>query len=289
LKRILVTGNNGFIGKHLSRRLQEDGFEVIGFDLIDGDIAEKGTLDPLLERNISYIFHLAAKTFVPESWTDPFDFYRINVMGTLNVLEFCRAASIGLTHISSYLYGNPDYLPIDENHPLKAYNPYSQSKIIAEELVRFYSEKYGVNATILRPFNIYGPEQSTNFLVSELIEKILDPTIHEIEVMDLKPKRDYIYIDDVVEALVLSMNHPKGIYNVGSGHSVTIDEIINTIFELTGIYKSFRSKGLTRPNEIFDLYSNNQKSENELEWEPNIDLKTGLALCLKNKFKEGDR
>lgn len=282
MKRILVTGNNGFIGKHLSARLQQNGFEVIGFDIMDGDIAEKGSLDRFLNQNISYIFHLAAKTFIPESWKDPFDFYRINVLGTLNILEFCRAASIGLTHISSYLYGNPEYLPIDENHPIKAYNPYSQSKITTEEMVRFFSEKFDVKVTILRPFNIYGPGQSSIYLISELVNKILDPSTNEIEVLDLKPKRDYIYIDDVVEALILTMNHPNGIYNIGSGHSVTIEEIIRTLFVLTGIYKHFSSKGLSRPNEIFDLYSNNRKSKNELGWEPKTDLKTGLDQCISN-------
>lgn len=282
MKTILVTGCNGFIGKKLTVRLKKAGHEVIGLDLPDGDIAQKGSLDFLRTRGISCVFHLAAKTFVPDSWKDPFDFYRINLLGTVNVLEFCRNTDCGLTHISSYLYGPPEYLPIDENHPLKAYNPYSQSKILAEESVRFYTEKFNIRATILRPFNIYGPGQPSSFLIGELISKICDPMVSEIEVMDLKPKRDYVFIDDVVEALVLTIDGPKGIYNVGSGYSVSVGNLVDRLVLLSGCSKPIRSKGISRPNEIFELYSDIRLIQERLGWKPETELDEGLSQCIKS-------
>jgi len=255
---------------------------VIGFDIADGDIAEKGSLNRFLEQDIFYVFHLAAKTFVPESWKDPFDFYRINVLGTLNVLEFCRQTGSGLTYISSYLYGEPEYLPIDENHPLKAYNPYTHSKLLAEETCCFYEEKFNLSMTIIRPFNIYGPHQPPHFLISEIIGKIFNPSTDKIELMDLKPRRDYVFLDDLVNALFQTIDGPRGIYNLGSGFSVSVGEIANMLIELTGCRKSLISKGISRPNEVFELYANISRIRNKLGWEPKISLWDGLKVCLEN-------
>ncbi|HSN49645.1 MAG TPA: SDR family oxidoreductase, partial [Bacteroidales bacterium] len=166
---ILVTGSEGFIGKALIARLLASGHTVTGFDAPEGDIAEKGILDNLKDTGIGYVFHLAAKTFVPESWNNPFDFYRVNLLGTTNVLEFCRATGAGLSYISSYLYGTPGYLPVDEKHPLKAHNPYSHSKIVAEETCRYYRDQFKIPVTIFRPFNIYGPGQDQRFLIPKII------------------------------------------------------------------------------------------------------------------------
>jgi len=160
MKKILITGSGGFIGKALVKRLSGMEYAVTGFDLADGDIAEEGALTHLEKEDIFYVFHLAGKTFVPESWSNPFLFYRTNVLGTANVLEFCRKTGAGLTYVSSYLYGKPEYLPVDEKHPVKAYNPYSHSKLVAEELCRYYREQFPLGISILRPFNVYGPGQS---------------------------------------------------------------------------------------------------------------------------------
>ena len=281
MKKILVTGSDGFIGRVLIKRLSGMGFAITGFDLANGDIAEEGTLTHLEKENISYVFHLAGKTFVPESWSHPFGFYRTNVMGTANVLEFCRKTGAGLTYVSSYLYGKPRYLPIDENHPVKAYNPYSHSKLVAEELCRYYIDQFNTGISILRPFNAYGPGQSGQFLIPELIRKMLDPEIAFIEVMDLRPKRDFIFIDDLVEALFLSMDGPRGIYNVGSGSSVSVEEILQEIRAITGKNKPVRNKGLERPNEIFDLYADISRISRELNWKPRTGIREGMTKCIR--------
>jgi nucleoside-diphosphate-sugar epimerase len=183
--------------------------------------------------------------------------------------------------VSSYLYGNPEYLPIDENHPVKACNPYSHTKLVADEICRYYRDQFSLGISILRPFNAYGPGQSGQFLIPELIRKILDPQIAFIEVMDLRPKRDFVFIDDLVEALYLSMDGPRGIYNVGSGSSVSVEEVINTIKDLTGIRKNVLTRNVERPMEIFDLYADVSKITALLKWKVNVSFKEGLAQCIK--------
>jgi nucleoside-diphosphate-sugar epimerase len=280
LKTILVTGAAGFIGKALSRKLLETGYEVAGFDIGQGDITDEKALHPFLDRNIGHVFHLAGKTFVPESWKEPFGFFQVNMMGTVNVLEFCRKLGIPLTYISSYLYGEPDYLPVDENHPVKSYNPYSQSKVMADETCQFYARYYNIPVTIFRPFNAYGPGQSRLFLINEIISKVMDPAIPVVEVMDLRPKRDYIYINDLVNALILSIDKPQGIYNLGSGYSKSVEEIIRLVMKFTGISKEYRSKAMMRPNEIFDLYADIRKAGRELEWFPKVSFEEGIEQCI---------
>jgi len=281
MKKILVTGSDGFIGKPLVKRLSGMEYAVTGFDLADGDIAEESTLTRLEKEDISYVFHLAGKTFVPESWTHPFGFYLTNVMGTANVLEFCRKTGAGLTYVSSYLYGKPEYLPVDENHPIKAYNPYSHSKLVAEELCRYYRDQFHLGISILRPFNVYGPGQSGQFLVPELIRKMLDPGIASVEVKDLRPRRDFIFISDLVEALFLSMDGPRGIYNVGSGSSVSVEGILQEIRTVTGKNKPVRDMGLERPNEIFDCYADISRISRELNWMPQTGIRKGITECIR--------
>ena len=284
MKKILVTGSNGFIGKALVKKLSGMGFTTIGFDITDGDIAAEGILNYLEKEDISYVFHLAGKTFVPESWAHPYSFYRTNVLGTSNVLEFCRKKEAGLTYVSSYIYGTPQYLPVDEKHPVNAFNPYSHSKLVAEEICRYYSDQFHLGITILRPFNVYGPGQSGQFLIPELIKKILDPAVPYIEVLDLRPKRDFVFIDDFTNALFLSMEGPRGIYNVGSGVSVSVEDVIKLIKKCTGIKKTIVSKNTERPMEIFDLYSDISKIKDVLKWEVKISFDHGMACCIDDCF-----
>lgn len=281
MSNILVTGSAGFIGQKLVKYLLEAGHRVLELDQMNGDISQPETLAGYADKEIHHVFHLAGKTFVPESWRDPSQFYQVNVMGTVNVLEFCRKTGAGLTYISSYLYGEPDYLPVDEIHPVKSYNPYSHSKVMAESACNFYSDHFKVEVTVFRPFNAFGPGQSKLFLISEIISKVMDPAIPVVEVMDLRPKRDYVYIDDLVHALLLSMEAPKGIYNIGSGCSKSVEEIIQLVMQFTGIKKEYLSRAITRPNEIFDLYADISKAGSDLGWFPAVSFEDGLERCIR--------
>ncbi|MEI6456004.1 MAG: NAD(P)-dependent oxidoreductase [bacterium] len=281
MKKILVTGASGFLGHPLVTALRSAGYDVTAIDIPDGDITQESTLEPHLKSGISRVIHLAGKTFVPESWKHPFDYYRVNVMGTVNVLEFCRKSGAGMTYISSYLYGAPDYLPIDEKHPVKWYNPYSHTKVLAEQTCRFYMETFGLHVVILRPFNAYGPGQPAQFLIPEIIKNVLDPSVQKVEVMDLRPKRDYVFIDDLVNAFMKSIDVTSGTYNVGSGYSYSAEDIINLVMKITGIVKPFSSKGMERPNEIFDLYADCTSAGKELNWQPETPFEKGIEACIQ--------
>lgn len=280
MKKVLVTGSAGFIGKALTQRLRSESYSVEEFDIAQGDITHPGILDRF--TGVEHCFHLAGKTFVPESWKHPQGFYEVNLMGTVNVLEFCRKNGIPLTYVASYLYGEPEYLPVDEKHPVKAYNPYSHSKIMADNTCQFYARQFALPVTIFRPFNAYGPGQSKLFIIPEIISKFLDPTIPVVDVMDLRPKRDYIYIDDIVEAFLRSMQKPGGIYNLGSGYSKSVEEIVNLVRQYTGSNKPVKAKGNDRPNEIFDLYADITHAKQELHWSPLTPFETGIKTCINS-------
>ncbi len=281
MSNTLVTGSAGFIGSVLVKQLREAGHAVIEIDQPQGDISLQETLHPYLDKKIDHIFHLAGKTFVPESWQHPYGFYQVNVLGTVNILELCRKTGARLTYVSSYLYGEPDYLPVDENHPLKSYNPYSNTKMMAESACRFYSDNFQVPSVILRPFNAYGPGQPDKFLIGEIISKVMDSTVDTVEVMDLQPKRDYVYVDDLVRALVRSMDAKQGVYNIGSGYSKSVEEIILLVMKSAGIRKDYRSKGVSRPNEIYDLFADIRKAETGLGWKPEVSFEEGIIRCIR--------
>jgi len=286
MPKYLVTGSDGFIGKALVKRLLTQGISVESFDINKGDIAEKDSLNIFKDAEINHVFHLAGKTFVPDSWKNPFDFYRTNILGTTNVLEFCREQKCSLTFVSSYTYGNPDYLPIDEKHPIKSYNPYSNSKNLAEEVCNFYIKNFGIKTAIIRPFNVYGPTQSNRFLIPEIIQKAFNDEL--IEVMDLKPKRDFIFIDDLIEALLLSVNN-TGIYNIGSGYSVSVEEIIKIVLEKAVIKKAYQSKNISRENEIFNVVADISKAKKELNWMPKTTFEEGIEICINNYLCEKEK
>jgi nucleoside-diphosphate-sugar epimerase len=287
MSNILVTGSAGFIGSALVRQLNDIGHHVIEFDVAQGDITSYQELVPYHEMGIQHIFHLAGKTFVPDSWKDPFGFYHVNVMGTINILELCRKTGARLTYVSSYLYGQPDYLPVDENHPVKSYNPYSHSKVVADTTCQFYAGQFDIPVTIFRPFNAYGPGQSPLFIIPEIIGKVFDPAQPVLEVMDLRPRRDYIYLDDLLEAFLLSLGKTDGIYNLGSGYSRSVAEIVELVFQYSGITKEVRAMGNNRPNEIFDLYADFSKLNHQFQWVPKTSFESGIKKCVDHYLKQG--
>jgi nucleoside-diphosphate-sugar epimerase len=281
-RRILVTGATGLIGSHLTQALERDGYSVVRFSSSDGDIAH-GVLD---YAAINHVFHLAARTSVPESWLAPRSFYETNVLGTVNVLELCRNTGASLTYVSSYIYGPPQRLPIDEQHPVSAFNPYSSSKILAEEAARFYAASFRVPVTIIRPFNVYGPEQTTAFLIPSIIKQALSPETQCIEVADDRPKRDHLYVSDLVDLLLCTMDG-GGLrtYNAGSGYSVSIPEIVGLVNELLHITKPLVSRGEGRPFEVMNVIADIARARAELGWRPQVLLREGLQRTIWGMMK----
>ena len=282
IKNILVTGASGFIGKHLCNTLSEKGFNLTRLTSRDGDIANVTTLE--FDRQIDFVFHLAGKTYVPDSWNKPTEFHRVNVLGTSNVLEFCRKNNIALIFVSAYIYGIPEKLPVPENASISPSNPYALSKYFAEDLCKFYSENFNMDITIVRPFNIYGPGQKSNFLIPTIVRQAVK--FDSIEVEDLKPKRDYLYIYDLVLALFKAMNkmHGFNIYNVGSGYSLSVKEIINVLEQALGKKLDIKCNNQTRENEIMDVVADITKTTMELEWKPGHTFEEGIKSMISKEI-----
>lgn len=280
-KHILVTGSNGFIGRRLVDTLVKSGHIVEEFDLHHGNIIDFSF--SFIE--LDHIIHLASRVNVPESWEDPYSFYNTNVMGTVNILELCRKIACPLTYISSYVYGNPKYLPVDELHPVEPSSPYHHSKLIAEEICLYYQNTFHIPVTIFRPVNVYGPGQSSGFLIPSIINQVLNPSVKKITVMDLRPRRDYLYIDDFIHAIIPSLNLDGfNLFNIGSGISFSVEEIILTVMKLTDISKEYDSRHIERKNEIWDVFIDTSKIEATTGWKPNISFQEGIKRCV-NYFK----
>jgi nucleoside-diphosphate-sugar epimerase len=246
--------------------------EVLQHSTEDGDIARC----ELPFEGVDRVVHLAGRSFVPDSWVNTRAFYETNVLGAINVLEFCRKQSASITLVSSYVYGNPDVLPISEDHSLRAMNPYAHTKILAEAAARYYAEQYGISVTIVRPFNIYGPGQDERFLIPALLKQALDPAEPFITVKDLEPRRDYLHVNDLVALLVSTLRGPEGIYNAGSGLSVSVAELIDIINSFLPSPKPARSLEIRRRQEVLDVRANIRCAGTALGWHPEVSLRQGI-------------
>ena len=282
---IAVTGSSGFTGKLLTKRLNELNHEVIKLDIKEGiDVTNFESLSKVPKFDL--IYHLAAMSYVPDSYLKPHDFYKVNVNATLNTLELSRKYDAKYVYISSYIYGNPVYLPIDEKHRVISFNPYADTKIIGENLCRSYNKFFGMNIIIIRPFNIYGPDQTNNFLIPFILKQAIKG---KIELNDPNPKRDLIYIDDLIELYVKLIDYKSSsfeIFNAGYGKSYSVKDIVRFIVELfpSEIEVNFLNK--IRPNEVNDTIADIKKADELLNWKPKIDLDEGLSKIINRIEKE---
>lgn len=275
---ILVTGAEGFIGKKLVKSLKEAGHNVIMHCYADGDISQKDGLKRYEDRNIDVIYHLAARTFVPDSWNDTYEYFQTNMMGTIAVLEFCRKQHCAAVLMSTYVYGEPKFLPVSEKHPTVAITPYHETKILLEDIGRFYADKFQIPVTVFRPFNVYGAGQNENFLLPKIMKQILDESISEIRLMDLKPKRDYVYIDDVVEIMLCALQVKEGfnVYNIGTGKSYSVEEALNICMDVTGIHKAYCATNEVRTQEVSDCVADMSKVCKAFNYEIKYSLPEGI-------------
>jgi nucleoside-diphosphate-sugar epimerase len=278
MTKILVTGGSGFIGKHLIKKIRSSQHEVIGVNSLAGDVADKNTWSNFEPADV--LVHLASNTFVPDSWKDPNTFLQTNFHGTVCALDYCRQHDAKLVYLSSYLYGNPSMLPIPESAPLVAMNPYALSKKLAEEVCKFYADIYGVKIIILRPFNVYGSGQSDRFLIPSLINQVRSK--NTISVQDLEPRRDFIYIDDLVDAIIKAMEIQLDfdIFNIGSGVSYSVAELIEIIQKIHGTSAGVKVDGERRIGEVMDTQADITKAFDVLGWSPKYSLHSGLEKML---------
>jgi nucleoside-diphosphate-sugar epimerase len=253
------------------------GYNIFAHTRREGDIRNC----PLSYEGIGHVFHLAARTFVPDSWSAPLSFYEVNVLGTVNVLEFCRARGASLTLMSSYVYGRPARLPISEEDPLGAFNPYSHTKILAEETGLYYQRQFGVPVTIVRPFNVYGPGQDGRFLIPKILTQAIDPGLAIMVVADLRPRRDYLFIADLIRLLVgTAFRREGGIFNAGSGLSWGVGEVISEVNGLLPMSKPVQANGPMRPDEILEVIADISRARHSFGWEPRVPFRDGLQMTL---------
>ena len=279
--KILITGYSGFIGSYLLKGLNKNEHELVLVDIANNtDICDWQQVKHF--TGIDIIIHLANLSFVPASYEEPKRFYETNYLSTLNMLELCRLNNAKMIYLSSYMYGQPLYQPINENHPIQAYNPYSQTKVICESLCEGYNRDFNVPITIFRPFNIYGKGQNPDFLIPSIIQQAQNG---KIIIRDDRPKRDYIHVEDIISAIITAINikdENKSIkkYNLGSGISYSVKEIIDIV---RGFYDSKIEYICTheiRANEVLDTIADISKIKKEMDWEPKISIEEGLRKML---------
>jgi nucleoside-diphosphate-sugar epimerase len=279
MKTIAVTGSSGFIGRHLLVEFKNNPYKVIEIDYDKGvDLLKPEDVNKVPFFDV--IVHLAARSFVPASFENPFEFYHDNYLTTLNVLELARKYDSKVIYFSSYLYGQPESLPIDELHPLKPHNPYAQSKLICEKLCEGYARDFNVPVIVFRPFNIYGKGQNSSFLIPMIIEQLKSGAIH---LKNPRPKRDFVYIKDVIDAVMLAIEFNNSNYevlNLGYGKSYSISEVINTILRESNISASVSFSNEIRPGEVLDTVACNKKITDCLGWSPKVGLIEGINHVL---------
>ncbi|PNU21155.1 NAD(P)-dependent oxidoreductase [Geothermobacter hydrogeniphilus] len=287
---LLLTGSRGFIGRALTARLRQQELEYREINSERGGVTRPDNFRPFTACGIRHVFHLAARVFVPDSWREPGAFFHTNLTGTQNVLEFCRATGAALTYVSAYLYGPPEKLPVVEDHPLRPDNPYAQSKVLAEQLCRFYAREFNLPVTILRPFNVYGPGQDRRFLVPWIIHQALHA--ERITLRDLRPRRDFVFIDDLVDALLLTLTPQPGLttLNIGSGTSISVAETVARVQSLLGIDKEVTTENVRRKNELDDVVADISRATRMIGWRPKTSLEQGLKSMIEElRTPRGDR
>jgi len=276
--KILITGHSGFIGSYLQKKLEKTEHELILVDIANGtNICDWQQVKQY--EGMDVIVHLANLSFVPASYEQPKRFYETNYLSTLNMLELCRLSNAKMVFFSSYIYGHPQYQPIDENHPTQAFNPYAQTKVICESLCEGYNRDFKVPITIFRPFNIYGTGQNPDFLIPSIIQQA---KTGKIVIKDDRPKRDYIHVEDIVDAIITAIeteNADKSIqkYNLGSGLSYSVKEIVDMVRGLFDTEIEYICTHEIRPNDVMDTIADISKIQNKLHWKPSISILEGLT------------
>lgn len=293
---ILVTGGAGFVGSHVVDAYVAAGHEVVVVDnlttgnraqihpaarLVEKDINYADLANLLLEERPEVVNHHAANASVAVSVRRPAFDASQNVLGTLNLLEACRVAGVRkLIYISSggAMYGDPEYLPMDEGHPSNPVSPYALSKHTGERYVQLYGMEHGLCWTSLRYANVYGPRQDPHGeagVVSIFCQNLLDGVAPEIH-WDGEQTRDFVYVGDCARANLLALDAGDGqAYNVGTGAGTSINELFHALVEVSGRSVVPR-RGPRRPGDVRHSYLDCSKIERELGWRAQVSLREGL-------------
>jgi NAD dependent epimerase/dehydratase len=297
VKKVLVTGADGFIGSHLTESLVRQGYqtkafvlynsfnswgwldhcepEVKGqFEVFAGDIRDPHGVRKAME-GCDAVLHLAALIAIPYSYHSPDTYVDTNIKGTLNVVQAVRELEISkVVHTStSEVYGTAQFVPITEDHPLQGQSPYSASKIGADQLALSFYNSFGTPVSIIRPFNTYGPRQSARAVIPTVITQIANGQ-RQIKLGSIHPTRDFNYVGDIVSGFISALESGESIgeiINLGSGFEISIGDTVKKIADVMGAeIEIITDNQRLRPekSEVERLWADNTKAKNTLKWEP---------------------
>ncbi|MBW4848045.1 MAG: NAD-dependent 4,6-dehydratase LegB [Lachnospiraceae bacterium] len=322
MKKVLVTGADGFIGSHLTETLVERGYDVRAFtfynsfntwgwldflpdeikkeiEILPGDIR-----DPNGVRNamtgIESVFHLAALIAIPFSYHSPDSYVDTNIKGTLNVLQAARGLGTDKVLITSTseVYGSAKYVPIDESHPYQGQSPYSATKIGADRLAESFYRSFSLPVSIVRPFNTYGPRQSARAVIPSIISQLLTGT-KELRLGSLTPTRDFNYVKDTVNGFIEIEKSGKTIgeeINIASQTEISIGELAaELIRQINPQARIICEQERMRPqkSEVNRLLGSNKKLKELTDWNQEYSLSFGLKKTIdwmeknQDKYKTG--
>jgi NAD dependent epimerase/dehydratase len=297
MKKILVTGADGFIGSHLVEALVRSGYNVRAFVLYNsfnswgwldqvsddvkgkfevfaGDVRDPHGVRKAME-DCQVVLHLAALIAIPYSYHSPDTYIDTNVKGTLNIVQAAKELGISrVVHTStSEVYGTARFVPMNEDHPLQGQSPYSASKIGADQIAMSFYTSFNTPVVVLRPFNTYGPRQSARAVIPTIISQILNG-VRDIKLGSIHPTRDFNFVSDTVKGFIAAMNSEKAIgevINIGSSFEISVGDTANTIANVIGkeiniITEDQRLRPIK--SEVERLFADNNKAKELMGWQP---------------------
>ncbi|MBU3087622.1 NAD-dependent 4,6-dehydratase LegB [Clostridium gasigenes] len=316
MKKILVTGADGFIGSHLVENLVKKGYKVKAFtyynsfntwgwldtlekdilneiEIFSGDIRDSNGVREAV-KDVSDIFHLAALIGIPFSYHSPDSYIDTNIKGTLNVLQASRDLNVDRVLITSTseVYGTAKYIPIDENHQFQGQSPYSASKIGADKLAESFYRSFSLPVTIVRPFNTYGPRQSARAIIPTIITQLLSG-VNEINLGSLNPTRDFNFVLDTVKGFEEIWKSNKTIgeeINIASGIEISIGDLVKKLINIinpNAIILEDNTRIRPEKSEVNRLLGSNKKLKELTSWESQYNLEQGLLKTIEWFKKEG--
>ncbi len=310
MKKILVTGADGFIGSHLTEALVRAGYDVRAFVLYNsfnswgwldrcgedvkgkyevfaGDIRDPNGVRTAM-RDCDAVLHLAALIAIPYSYHSPDTYVDTNIKGTLNIVQAARDLGVSkVVHTStSEVYGTAKFVPITEEHPLQGQSPYSASKIGADQIALSFYTSFGTPVSVIRPFNTYGPRQSARAVIPTIITQIANGK-RQIKLGAVSPTRDFNYVADTVGGFMAALSSDRGIgevINIGSNFEISIGDTAGTIADVMSVeIDIITDEQRLRPekSEVERLWASNAKAFELLGWQPRYGgldgLRRGLA------------
>ncbi|WP_440991953.1 NAD-dependent epimerase/dehydratase family protein [Haloarchaeobius baliensis] len=309
---VLVTGGAGFIGSAMAERLLDTGREVVvvdnlstggrenvpaGATFVAGNTADPATYEAVESvSDVDAVFHLAGQSSGEASFDDPVADLESHVIGTFELLRWCRERDIDrLLYASSMsVYGDPRYLPVDESHPSDPKTFYAAGKRGAEAYVRLF-DNLGMETTVFRLFSVYGPGQNMANMKQGMVSIFLSFCLDDGPIVVKGPLdrfRDFVYVDDVVDAWVRALDEPATdgeTYNLGRGERVTVDELLETMGEVYDGDPGPVEVTDGTPGDQFGIVADATRLRRDLDWEPSVGLREGLTRMLRSATGEPDR